>query len=311
LSKRFDCTATAGLRQRAQAAAMAEYQRLLYVALTRARYRLVLTAHASPKDGSWYATVERALDDVLEPVCDDAGHVVARRWVMGAGDGGVEPLPAAPPETSVLPLWIERPPRRESRDRLNPSTFGNPLGGEALTAGSGKPGRKRGVYVHRLLDALAAAPLAERRRIGARWLDGEGVQDVERDAILAECLAVLEHPGLGALFGPGSIAEAAMTGWVAHAGKDYLATGRADRLAVGADTVFIVDFKSDASPPAPGAPLPPKYVAQLALYRRLLSAIYPEKRLRAGIVWTAAPRLDELDDETLETALAAALTAKA
>ncbi len=314
LSKRFDCAATMSLRQRAQAAAMAEYQRLLYVALTRARYRLVLTAHAAPKEGSWYTTVATALDDVLEPVCDDAGHVVSRRWAMGAGDGGDGPLPAAPPETLVLPPWIERPPRRETCDRLSPSTFGKRAGVEAPAQGAGASGRKRGVYVHRLLDALAAAPVAERQWIGARWLSGEGVPDVERDAILAECLAVLEDPVLRELFGPGSIAEAAMTGWLPHAGKDYLVTGRTDRLAFGVDTVFLVDFKSDASPPAPGTPFPPAYVAQLALYRRLLSAIYPEKRLRAGIVWTAVPRLDELDDETLETALetalAAALTAK-
>ena len=319
VAKRFDCTALERLKTQAHASAMAEYQRLLYVALTRARHRLVVTAHATPKPESWHATVSRALDDVLAPVLDEDGRVIARRWVEGAGGGGErptpaeptagEPAPGQPPPSPPPPAWITTAARRELRHHLSPSGLGKSGIGRAA-AGGGERGRRRGVVIHRLLDALAARPAQERVDIGRRWLRGEGVPEEEARGVLSECLAVLDDPRLAVLFGRDSVGEAALTGRVVVSGRDHLVSGRADRLAIDGDTVWIADFKSDANPSPPGA-APPPYIAQLALYRRLLTEIYPGKSIRAAIVWTAAPRLDELAEADMESAFAAALAAEA
>jgi ATP-dependent helicase/nuclease subunit A len=306
VSKRFDCAALSGLRQQALESALAEYQRLLYVALTRARYRLVVTASAAAKEGSWYATVAAALDDVLEPVCDENGLVVARRWVEGIEAGEDQPPPAAPRPAQSLPPWASSPARHESRQRLTPSSFGGEQDDDSAGLGGGQSGRKRGRYIHLLLEALAGYPAADRQGAGAQWLDRAGVPAEEAQSILAECLAVLDDPRLAALFGPGSVAEAAIAGRLWRGGKEYSVSGRIDRLAVDGDTVWLVDFKSDAFPPAPGTPPPGGYAAQLALYRRLLAEIYPGKQVRAALVWTAARRLDELDSEDLDRVLDAA-----
>ncbi len=314
VAKRFDCAALERLKTQAHASAMAEYQRLLYVALTRARHRLVVTAHAAPKPESWHATVSRALDDVLAPVVDEDGRVIARRWVEGA-DGGVErpppgeSPPGEPPPAPPPPAWITASARRELRHHLSPSGFGKADPGRA-GAGGGERGRKRGAVVHRLLDALAGRPAHERADAGRRWLQGESVPQDEARSVLSECLAVLDDPRLSVLFGRDSLGEAALTGRLALSGRDCLVSGRADRLAIDGDTIWIADFKSDATPSPPGA-APQPYVAQLALYRRLLREIYPGKSIRAAIVWTAAPRLDELAEADMESAFAAALPAEA
>jgi ATP-dependent helicase/nuclease subunit A len=47
----------------------------------------------------------------------------------------------------------------------------------------------------------------------------------------------------------------------------------------------------------------PKYVEQLALYRAVLKKLYPDKSVRAALVWTEVPDLMELSVEALDAAL--------
>ena len=75
--------------------------------------------------------------------------------------------------------------------------------------------------------------------------------------------------------------------------------GRIDRLAeVGAE-VWIADFKTGAPP----HDTPSAYVTQLALYRAAVSDLYPGRAVRAFILWTQAPRLDEIPVAAMEAAL--------
>jgi ATP-dependent helicase/nuclease subunit A len=47
----------------------------------------------------------------------------------------------------------------------------------------------------------------------------------------------------------------------------------------------------------------PGYIAQLALYRAVLKRLYPDRPIRAALVWTAAPSLTEIPPEALDAAL--------
>jgi ATP-dependent helicase/nuclease subunit A len=44
-------------------------------------------------------------------------------------------------------------------------------------------------------------------------------------------------------------------------------------------------------------------VAQLALYRALLAEIYPDRNVRAFLVWTSGPLIRELSGQELDAAL--------
>ena len=85
--------------------------------------------------------------------------------------------------------------------------------------------------------------------------------------------------------------------------------GRADRLLIAPDQVTVVDFKTDAAPPATPAGVPRAYLAQLGAYARALSGVYPGRRIVAALLWTAAPRLMPLESGRMEDALEAALAA--
>ena len=49
----------------------------------------------------------------------------------------------------------------------------------------------------------------------------------------------------------------------------------------------------------------PAYVAQLALYREVLAKLYPDRPIRAALVWTDVPDLVEISAAMLDQALAA------
>ena len=52
-------------------------------------------------------------------------------------------------------------------------------------------------------------------------------------------------------------------------------SGKIDRLAVTADEVLIVDYKTNRPAPWRLDEVPQAYIAQLALYRALLQPLYP------------------------------------
>jgi len=50
--------------------------------------------------------------------------------------------------------------------------------------------------------------------------------------------------------------------------------------------------------------VPPGYLTQLALYRDVLRRLYPDRPVRAALVWTDVPDLMEIPATALDSALA-------
>jgi len=80
-----------------------------------------------------------------------------------------------------------------------------------------------------------------------------------------------------------------------------------DRLVVGADAVLIADYKTNSPAPRTLAEATDRhadYITQLALYRAVLSSLYPGRPVRAALVWTEGPELMEIPAEALDAAIA-------
>ena len=311
-------------RERMRTRRLEEYRRLLYVATTRARDRLVVCGWVdkplpgedeepdgddapSGPDGreNWYELLQAALRARL----GDGVEEVEGPW----GEGGKAlRLGVAPPRAPVaaaivagppveLPGWARRPAAVEQRPSkpLSPSSIGaagvpsGPIAGEAALAA------RRGSLLHRLFELLPRLEPAARDE-AARRLARHAMPDLpaaERDALAREAIGVIEaHPGF---FGPGSRAEVPVVGVV---GTTAVA-GQVDRLVVAEDEVRILDFKSNRQPPARPEDAPQAYVAQLALYRALVAPLYPGRRVRCILVWTAGPSISEIAPEALDAAL--------
>jgi len=65
-----------------------------------------------------------------------------------------------------------------------------------------------------------------------------------------------------------------------------------------------VDFKTNQAAPAGTENAPLVYIRQLALYRALLQKLYPQRPIRAAILWTETPELVEISAPALDAELA-------
>ncbi|MEN8196461.1 MAG: PD-(D/E)XK nuclease family protein, partial [Pseudomonadota bacterium] len=291
-----------------------EYRRLLYVAMTRAADRLYVCGWETsrkPAEGCWYNLIAGALADLAEPVDIDFGAGWAGRgWRLETGQLGR--TAALPPDTRAeaappLPAWATRPPPPEPDPPapLAPSRSGEeePPVRSPLDGDDGAYFR-RGRLIHRLLQTLPDVDPASREAAARRFL-AQPVHELPAAAVddmVGETLAVLDHPDFAPLFGPGSLAEAPVSGIVAGPdGTARVLSGQVDRLLVADDYVIIVDYKTNRPPPPTEAEVPGIYLRQMAAYRTVLKQIYPDREVRCAIIWTDGPRLMELVPETLDS----------
>ena len=314
-SARDDCPASKAAREARVARTDAESLRLLYVALTRARDRLVVMGRAvrRPEEGfeagSWWSviaeTFQRLGDD--EPLnIRDIGDGVQRFGVdPGTLAAGLAPRPAP----AAVPSWARTPPAPDSAARFaSPSKMEettripapSPL---ATTAGPGaRLGRfRRGDLIHRLLERLPDIALPERADAARRILSRErDLDDAARDEMTAAAFAVLDDARFAPVFGPGSRPEVALTGSVGQAPI----SGRMDRLVVTPDRVLVVDYKTNRPAPDRVEDADPAYVLQMAVYASVLARLYPDRIVEAALVWTDGPRLMPVPAALMEAALA-------
>ena len=73
--------------------------------------------------------------------------------------------------------------------------------------------------------------------------------------------------------------------------------------------VLIADYKSDRSIPTRVEEVSANYVRQLALYRAVLTDLYPGRSIRAALVWTDVPDLMEIPPDALDAALTCLMSA--
>lgn len=313
LPRAEDADSTTGeLRDAVRARRDQEYRRLLYVAMTRAEERLYVCGWNEPAEGSWYDLVRPALEAIGRPVEDPslgtlgAGEVPILRLSVDQR-GPVTPVEAAG-ETEALanPDWIARtaPPEPSPPRPLAPSSPGEdpPVRTPGGLRDDGARFR-RGNILHRLLQWLPELPVETRRDAAVRYLARPGLAlDVAVQAdLLDEIMAVLEADAFAGLFGAQSISEVAVTGTVGDVnGAAFVISGQIDRLVLSDGEVAIVDYKSNRPPPEAAQDVALVYLRQMAAYRHLIARAWPDRVVRAYLLWTDAPRLMELPAELLD-----------
>jgi len=297
-----------------------EYRRLLYVAMTRAADRLIVAGcmpgnRNSVRADSWYDLIKRGLAnsglDLQEIPAGDGVVKSYRRAEDATRETGIV-LDAGASTPPSLPEWLYTPaaPAQTIDPRLRPSDAGADEGktfrsGESLALRA--RALQRGTLVHRLLQSLPdIAP--ERRRdaaLGYLARNAGGWSDGECAALAESVLALVGNPLFAPVFASGSRAEVSIAGRLDRPGRPpALVSGQIDRLAVTPTEVLIVDFKTNLAPPSLPAGAPSAYVRQLALYRAILQKLYPQRLVRAALLWTETPELMEIPAPALDAQLA-------
>jgi ATP-dependent helicase/nuclease subunit A len=312
--KADDCPASAAARALRDQAGANESLRLLYVALTRARDRLIVCGVATREasyTGSWHEVASRALA---------REEIVAKTHIVADGEAqitryGFDPLtveasagarsaPSAPPD------WALRfaPPEPVAQRYASPSTLAESERGPApspLAERQGLGRYRRGLIIHRLLQLLPDLPAAGRRAAAASLLAREiDLTDPQRDEMATAALAVLEDARFAAVFGPGSRAEAAVAGAAAGLPAGLAISGRVDRLLVEPERVLVVDFKTNRPAPDRIEDADPAYLTQMAVYAAVLADVFPGRRIEAALVWTDGPKLMPVSENIVAETLA-------
>jgi ATP-dependent helicase/nuclease subunit A len=299
-----------------------EYRRLLYVGMTRAADRLIVCgAEGRNKrpQGCWYDLVRGALQPHLVEEDDGEGEVLRYRK-----EPAVPVTPRAAPAADeekiskprALPSWLRDPAPAEAprAPPLSPSSAFDEEISRAAPATTSAADRqmalRRGRIVHRLMQSLPDIPPARRNEALERYF-ADAAKDfsvIERTEVARQVLAILDDKNFAQIFSPGSRPEVPIVGRIPRAGAEPLAVaGQVDRLTVTDDAVLIADYKTDRIVPSRLDDVPPAYIAQLALYRAVLARIYPEKLIRAALIFSNGPSLIAVQENAMDVALAEVL----
>ncbi|WP_298215211.1 double-strand break repair helicase AddA [Acidocella sp.] len=307
-----------GVLSQAEAARSAarkeEYNRLLYVALTRAEDELLICGAAgakAPPATCWYEAVKAGFTRLPARQEDDGSLVYDRPQTAppdGAGARSARPGAALPGWAGTAPDWRATPPRKENEtpERIVPSRAAegafhailpaSPLAGPQASASRRAAALARGGAVHALLQHLPGLAPAARREAARAYLLSQPALAAEAEDLCDALLKILGSPELAPLFGPGSMAEVPLAGVVA--GRET--GGLVDRLFIGAAEIIIADYKTDRAPPAGPDGIPAAYLGQLAAYRAVLRQIHPGRAVRCLLVWTARAEAMPVPDALLD-----------
>jgi ATP-dependent helicase/nuclease subunit A len=175
------------------------------------------------------------------------------------------------------------------------------LGGDGVDQNAAM---RKGRQVHFLLEHLATSAPAQRRDKALQLLVGEFApkNKTEFEAVLSETMDVLNDPALTYLFAPGTLAEVEISASVPELGGRIM-HGVIDRLVVTPDQVFIVDFKTNFLVPDTPDQTPIGILRQLGAYRSAVVQMYPDRPVRAAILWTATRQLMAIDQKITTQAL--------
>ncbi|HBO58791.1 MAG TPA: double-strand break repair helicase AddA [Alphaproteobacteria bacterium] len=266
--------------EKLKAADAREYRRLLYVALTRAADRLYVTGWDNKKtpENNWYDLIADSLPSktlfVPAEAAQTAETAKEAKTASPLPNWAFKTTPPAEP-TPPKPLVPSKPEGEEA-------VYASPLSENRLQA------RKRGTFIHKLLEILPSYPPEKRKTAAEKFLSLNPMEDGE--TAVEKVLSVLANPEFFPLFAPNALAEVPVSGIVG----DRVVSGQIDRLAVSETEVLIVDYKSNRAIPDGIEKTPAQYVEQMRAYKSVLARIYPAKKIRCFLLWTEAAKVADI-----------------
>lgn len=316
--KEEDAPAAQAARAARDQRSLEESLRLLYVALTRARDRVIVMGRGLSNrtdgfdEGSWWSILAETFERLGSQVRDIGEE--HRRYghdplVLGRGSAVV----AAP--HAIVPDWARRAPMVDPSARyVSPSqakgatraVAPSPLAVASTGEGAVLGRFRRGDLIHLLLERLPEIAPDARPDAARRLLARErGLSEAQREEMIAAAFGVLDDPRFAPVFGPGSRAEVALVGSAPDLPAGVSINGRIDRLVITPERILVVDYKTNRPAPDRIEDADPAYVVQMAVYVAVLRALYPDRPVEAALVWTDGPRLMAVPETLMAEALAA------
>jgi ATP-dependent helicase/nuclease subunit A len=291
-----------------------ESNRLLYVAMTRARDGLVIGGWEKPHgvrrlDGSDYALLSRVIKATKTAIEHDDGTVSITAEQTATIDKDQNKEPKLPPKKPVDDTadWLLRPaPIDDKSGRpIRPSQPGLDHDPQSLATSAAKQnsqnrhiGLAYGKLAHRLLEQLPAIdPTLRRDRAVQIAGQSRDVPDAMAAGLIDKLLTLIDLPAFAPLFVKDALVEVPINGRLNGIGI----AGQIDRLFVDDKRIILADFKTGR--PRENA-IPRNYLYQMALYDGLLQKIYPGRDIDCWLVWIDTLEYQPIDRDARKQALA-------
>ena len=277
-----------------------ELGNLCYVALTRARQWLYISATESKKgmEQSWYMLLRQALDPLGNIPLEQALSLQNGEPQLAAAIPPEQPSPLASIDPALTrPIPMQHLPREIAPSMLHgDNTCGT--GGWSGPGNSGEDadGRLRGTLIHRLLQYLSDAEPgqhpARQQTVATEF--GMHIDDPLFQDCYREVEAVLTDASLQRLFAPQTGVEFLNEVPIIYTQDGQTVHGIIDRLRIGEDAVWIIDYKSHRLQDRNALEaLAKHYQTQLDYYAKGLQALWPTRQLRRMLLFTHSAQLYE------------------
>jgi ATP-dependent helicase/nuclease subunit A len=293
-SRSTDRLTERSIERRMQLQQREEYN-LLYVAMTRARQYLVVSATENPSAHSsgWYRLLHSGLGSISEPG-DDGGIILQHGQLTAAESVTAEAAaPATRRDASVAELRYPLPPPRRSAFISPSETDAH----ELSRSFQEEDGTLRGSVIHRALELMSGrefTPATLRQMITAEFTVAD---QAKTDAWLKEAETAYNASVFDEIFRPARTARACNEVPVLYERDGEPVYGIIDRLVIDQDRVLVIDYKThrvDAEEQIEA--LLEHYRSQLRYYRNGVRQLWPAKSVDCALLLTHCNRLTRLAD---------------
>ncbi|WP_208433694.1 double-strand break repair helicase AddA [Bartonella taylorii] len=304
-----------------------EYRRLLYVGMTRAEDRLFVCGYSSEHNTphTWLQLVKKALKPHAVPIKGPAEDIAAWRYCTTDSSSTSINQEASCAECQALPPLPDFFSHKVAAEPVLPKPLRPSVASLSIEADTeispnskylsispvlGETNTNRAFFieygniVHRLLQYLPNCPPEKRRDYAQHYLNTKAShwQEAQKEKALCHVWKILNHSYLKPLFSGHSHAEVSLMGTVKIRGKEQAISGQIDRLCITKNSIIFADFKTGI-PPENEAAIAPHSLLQMALYRKLLQAIHPNKEIQALLVYSKEAKIFKLSPKKLDALL--------
>lgn len=291
--------------------ALKEYRRLLYVALTRARDQLYITGYKNNtykiNEKSWYALIKEALENLLskkeetdlkiEYTEDDflnKQDEIKNKKIYKL----TSPQIGTPEETKAnnqefftppLPDWINKEYTPDTNIKsITPSKKNE----EIYDIRFNKQRFEQGKIIHKILELVFDLEPEIRNPKIEQILANKNLQKEIQNNIKETLKKFFDSKELkDFLPNKNDIIQSKSEVPITASLEDTNINAVIDKLILTKDEAFIIDYKTNKNIPKNFDEISPQYKRQMKLYKKLISSIYPNKKIKTALIYITKPKI--------------------
>ncbi len=267
---------------------MAEYYRLLYVALTRAEDQLYICGWQPQNaldEQSWYKVVWDGAQEIAKPFAFDGekeGLVIHQDSLHATTEIIDEEMIQ---EFTPTPSWLFESAKSETAFKITRPSMVGTVENKGLAVSS----LERGILIHKALEWLVKDQSPDRLQLIEKFLSTQlAAKEIPETLALLQRTVGLLQP----YFSQGVVLTEVPLNAIDVETRS-VTKGAVDFLWIHEETktVHIIDYKTGSF----DENTPTAYRDQLLLYKEVLGKIYPDYRVQTFILWTSVERLWEVE----------------